>query len=329
MLARNAPHERVLPDANVWLDAAFVPNSAARRAVDTIRAAGRSLIIDECTEREVITVLDRKRLALGLRYDPSGRFNAYLAAQNVIRLPPASPDLEMNDVNRSDRHVARAAVSYSAALLTGDAPLVRECRLANVFAIFPWTIVAQLTGVPHINEILRMAPPSQQGGTIFARTTPGGWRGMKAVGVFTAADVRNVGTLAFDSATLEWKFTSTFGPEVKLAYPMAGEETTVVCMSYKFPQGERQGNIVLRAARFESADRRATSVTAAARPPQPGDIRIGSSFNGNSFWNGYLRHVTVGPDGMSPQKWKAIVELEDGAPNPTNHNILDQALLLI
>jgi hypothetical protein len=69
--ARNSPHDRTLPDANVWLDAAFCQNSTARRALSILRADGVLLILDELTEREALSVLQERRLALGLGYDPA------------------------------------------------------------------------------------------------------------------------------------------------------------------------------------------------------------------------------------------------------------------
>ena len=50
--------ERVLPDTNVWLDAAFCPDSVARRALTILRAAGLPLYLEDLTEREAISVLN-------------------------------------------------------------------------------------------------------------------------------------------------------------------------------------------------------------------------------------------------------------------------------
>jgi hypothetical protein len=61
--------ERVLPDTNVWLDAAFCPDSVARRALTILRAAGLPLYLEDLTEREAISVLNKRKLALGLTFD--------------------------------------------------------------------------------------------------------------------------------------------------------------------------------------------------------------------------------------------------------------------
>jgi hypothetical protein len=328
VLSRNAPHARTLADANVWLDAAFSPRSVARRVVSALRSAGVPLLLEELTEREVLDVLNARRLALGLRYDPSAHFLAYVANVNCLRVPPAPPDIEVNEINRADRHIARAAVHYLASLLTGDAPLVSQCRRARIFATFPWTVVAQMAAAHPIDEILRIVPPTSQKGTIFARTTPGGWSGMTAVGTFTVVDIENVGRLAFDTQTSEWLFACSLGLVVKLKYPQAGQGTTIVCASYDLNGAGQQGNIVLRAARLGSIERPVrTASTRSVLSKLPGQMRIGSSLGGNCYWNGYLRHLTVGPEGMSPQKWRAITEVEDAAPNPMNRDVLDVALL--
>jgi hypothetical protein len=326
MIARNAPHDRILPDTNVWLNAAFVSSSAARKALSFLRERKESLIIDGSTEQEALRVLQQRRTALGLDFDPRARLNEYIAATGAIRVPFAPPEIDVRGINHADRQVVRAAIHYGALLLTSDAPLLLECRNSGIIGQFPWNIITQAEAAPPVEEILRVTSPNKYRGTIFARTTPGGWAGKQNVGTFTVVDIENIGALSFDSRTADWLFKSSIELEVRLNYPAAGQGTTIVCVSYDLPGMGKRGTILLRAAHEPNHRSTSSQITLKAFRTEPGQIRIGSLHNGGSYWNGYLRHVTVSPDRMGAGLWKAITELPGAAPNPMDLNVLDAAL---
>ena len=220
-------------------------------------------------------ILEQRRLALGLIFDPAEHFRAYTASVGCLRVLPASPSIVVNSINRADRHVVRAAIEFQGILLTGDAPLVSQCQKAQVVAKFPWSAIVEGDPAPPVEEILRVVQPSPRKGTIFARTTPGGWRGMTDVGIFTVVEIENVGMLAFDSRASEWVFDCFIGATVRLSYPPAGQGTTIVCASYDLLSAGRCGNLVLRAARFGSEERAVMSQSTLKGPcGHPGEIRV-------------------------------------------------------
>jgi len=57
MTFRNDPQSRVIPDTNTWLDAAFWPDSVARRALTALQAGGTPVIIEELIENEALKIL--------------------------------------------------------------------------------------------------------------------------------------------------------------------------------------------------------------------------------------------------------------------------------
>jgi hypothetical protein len=214
-------------------------------------------------------------------------------------------------------------------MLTSDAPLVLQARADAILATFPWSIVVQFDGA-NAADILRIVPPDRKTGSIFARTTPGGWLGLRNVGTFTVVDIEHVGRLAFDTAGLEWTFSCSFGLTVRLPYVETARGTTVVSVSYNLRRSGVRGQVVLRAARFGGLERPTISETTLGIHTRPaGRINVGTNLQSTSSWNGYIRHLSIGPETMSPDTWKGMAELEDGAPNPLNHNILDRALLNI
>lgn len=323
MIFRNDPQSRVLPDTNTWLDAAFWPDGVARRAIATLHAAGTPIIIADCIEREAFKVLATRRIALGLSFDPTEKFNEFTAG--FLHVPPS--DLIHVNVNAADIPVARAAIHYQATILTQDAPLVAQCLADGILARFPWNILVDKGQAPPIGEILRVVPPTRQRGTIFARVTPGGWLGMKSVGDFTVADVEHVGRVFFDTGSEEWVFDGV--QSVRMKFPSAGKGQSLVCATYDLPSSG-SGKIVLRAFSLQLGERETKAANTLKKlKHNSGKIQVGSSLAGEDYWNGYIRHLTISPEGMSSEKWKPICNVPDAAPNPLNKNALDRALTAI
>ncbi|SDB37258.1 hypothetical protein [Bauldia litoralis] len=264
-----------------------------------------------------------------LRFDPAPIFLELAAFLAALRVPPASPMLAVDAVKPHDRHVVRAAVELSACVLTMDAELAVGCQELGLAVTFPWAVVVELGDNAQVREaeVLRLAPLSQRRGIIFARTTPGGWAGMSNVGTFTVVDVENLGRLAFDSSTAMWVFTCSLGFTMRLPYPPAGDQTTVVSVAFNVPGAGHSGSFVLRAGRLGADDKRVVSRSTLKTLAVPfGGMRIGSSQAGTDFWNGYLRHIVTAPTGIQPKTWQAILQVEDAAPNPMSDNALDLAL---
>jgi predicted nucleic acid-binding protein len=320
MAFRNDPQSRVLPDTNTWLDAAFWPSSVARRAIAALQANGTLVLIEESIEQEALKLLAKRRVDLGISFDPTEKFKEFTSG--FVHVPMS--DLIRVEVNKADMPVARAAVHYKATLLTQDAPLIAECLADGICAKFPWNII---TGGQALtaDEILRIMQPSKRSGTIFARVTPGGWIGMKGVGEFTVADIENIGRLWFDSAGEEWVLDGVQSARMK--FPSAGKGQSLVCASYDLPSSGT-GKIILRAFSPQSHDIHTQTVNTLKKLKRDGGkVQIGASLAGRDHWNGLIRHLTTSPERMNAATWKAICDVPDAAPNPLNTNALNRGLL--
>jgi predicted nucleic acid-binding protein len=320
MVFRNDPQSRVVPDTNTWLDAAFWPDSVARRALATLQASGRPIIIEELIENEALRILARRRIELGLSFDPAEHFKSFTAGFLHV---PAS-DLVQVKVNKADMPVARAAVHYKATILTQDAPLAAECLADNISAQFPWNVMVANDAASPAEEILRIVRPAKHIGTIFARVTPGGWLGKNDVGEFTVADVEHIGRLWFDSRSEEWVIDGVQSTRMK--FSAAGKGQSLICATYDLPSSGN-GKIILRAFSPQSGDRDTRTVVTLKLKNDGGQVRVGSSFAGQAYWNGCVWHLTVSPEGMSSAKWKPICDIPDAAPNPLNAAALNRGLL--
>jgi hypothetical protein len=153
---------------------------------------------------------------------------------------------------------------------------------------------------------------------------------MKDVGTFTVTDIDGVGRLAYDSASQEWIFSSTFEKPVRLPFPQAAKGTSVVSVQYTLCSGIKRGQLVLRAGLLGVPNAAAPRSVDVLRDAQlrPGKIQIGADLSVSNHWNGCISELTVGPEGLGANQWKAYCELEDGAPNPLNHNLLDRSLIV-
>ncbi len=321
MTFRNDPQSRIVPDTNTWLDAVFWPDSVARRAIAALHTGGKPVIIEDFIEREALQILAKRRIELGLSFDPPQTFKEITAA--FLRVPAA--DLVQVDVNKADMPVARAAVHYKATILTQDAPLIAECLADGILARFPWDILVAEGQANPADEILRIVQPTGRTGTIFARVTPGGWIGTKGAGDFTVADVENIGRLWFDHGSEEWVFSVL--KDARMKFSSAGKGQSLICVTYDLPSS-RNGKVTLRAFSPPSGDKEVrTFNTLKTLKHDGGKVQVGSSLAGQASWNGYIRHLTISPEGMSAETWKAICDVPDAAPNPLSTNALNRGLL--
>jgi predicted nucleic acid-binding protein len=325
--------KRVIADTNVLLDATFV-DGLARRATRLLGRLGISLILDDMTEREAESILDRLKKKLALSFEPKALLAEYLSLVQVIRVPPGSPMLATG-INRADRHVVAAAREHSAWILTGDAPLVVECDKIGLPARFPWDVVmedaSQRGRQDEISKIIRVVPPTKEQGLIFARVIPGAWRGIRGAGqFFTVCEIGGLGRIGYDNSNERWVFDTAIGQKAEARCTLDSDGPWAVCASYKLPGIGKSGRIEIRAGRRPAPVPPGITSTLKQLPRSPfGDLRIGSTSSGLDYWNGHVRAIVVGPQTMSAETWKAIVYTTEGAPNPYDANALERALTLV
>ncbi len=134
--------KRALPDTNVFLDAAFVADGLARKAIAALNSLGTLIILSDGVEREATGRLEHLRYQIGLSFDPVALFTRYLETIPLERVPPADPSLGCG-VNRSDQHVVAAARQFDTWIMTGDAPLIMEAQKLGLKARFPWDVIME------------------------------------------------------------------------------------------------------------------------------------------------------------------------------------------
>lgn len=319
---------RALLDTNVVLDATFVADGYARRAVGRLGEFGYTAIIDDAIEREAKATLERLADRLQLSFDPKRSVDRLLDALRVMRLPAASAQSLGSGVHRSDAHVAAAARTYGAWVLTSDVVLAAECIGASIPVRLPWDVVAQ--GEVTLATVLRVMPPAADVGLIFARVIPGNWAGHRIADRFTVCDVENVGALYYVGDAQEWVFETKAGATARVASNVKPDQIWVVCGTYSLPTDLHKGSVTVRAAMSHAELPGQSSVTPAhpLRSNGPGRISFGHRVDGSSYWNGHLRCVVIGPHTISRETWRALLTVPEGAPNPFDANALERVLRL-
>lgn len=325
--------KRALPDTNVFLDAAFVADGLARNAIAALASLGTSIILSDGVESEAVTRLQQLKRRLALNFDPVDIFQRYLATIPLLRVPPADPSLGCG-VNRSDQHVVAAARQYGTWILTGDVPLVVEAQKVGVPGRLPWDVYLELARkqgrYEDIGNVIRVRSPSQQTGLIFARVLPGSWRNLRNVGQFTVCEIQNAGRIYYDTHQADWVFDLVTGDSVRVPWSMAGDGWLMVCGTYRL-SGLDSGSLIRLRASGEGQDNRAIGVKTAHRltAANSGTISFGHAANGEHNWNGHIRSIVVGPQGLSNETWKALTCIPESAPNPFDSNALEPVLRIL
>lgn len=321
---------RVLIDTNVLLDAAFVTNGAARRSLTLLSQLGYSPVIDEMIELEAIRILEKYRKFFYPAFDLAKVLSDCISVAGILRLPPAK-HISNTSVKPHDIHVVSAAAQYGAWVLTGDLALNVQLRADGIQARLPFDVIMEAATAdgadPGLDDIVRIVAPTRQSGMLFGSVIAGNWAGMSSVGSFTVCDMENVGRIFYDTQTQEWAFEMPIGVSVRVECPLQKGEQWAVCGSYKLPGAGKRGRLLIRAGQYPSTIfSESISTQKNIASSSPGVTNIGSSVSNQDYWNGHLRSVVIGPQGMSTDTWKKIIAIPEGAPNPYDSDALSRVL---
>ena len=321
---------RVVIDANVLLNACFIAGGSARQAIDHLKALGFNPIIDKTIEYEARTVLHRKRMALGLWFDPRSALDAFLRYAQIMSLPGA-PLQSCRSINKADRHVYSAAMHYGAWVLTADLEFAVQCQDLQMPVRLPWDVVmegATRAGKnPPLELVARYSGLSETAGMLFARGVPGSGAGMMDGRKFTACDVEHVGRVFYDGSAKEWVFVLTIGGEARARCPVVPDETWTVCGSYELDRNSGRGKASVRAYSTRGTTGDSTiEVRGRFKASWPGKISVGHTLVGSDYWNGGIGPVVIGPRPMTGKIWRALRRLPELAPDPFSANVLEAAL---
>lgn len=281
----------------------------------------------EETLAEAFSVLGRMALELRLGFDPSAVLQAYLRSVSII-IVPRIKHRAFTKINRSDIHVASAALEYHAWLLSGDLKLLAECENEGVPARAPWDVIFEASFKngqdPPIEYLLRFAGLNRTKGCLFGKVIPGTWAGMKIPQIFTICEIENLGSLYYDANSSEWVFSSVFGSAVRVSCAILPDQHWIVLATFN---AEKDQGLMLRASRPGGQTYSGTSkVVSAVKAGAPGQITFGHSVNGTAHWNGHLARVVIGSDQISKETWKSVVTVPGLAPDPASGDALRAAL---
>jgi len=318
--------KRVVIDTNVLLDAAFVMDGAARKSLALLRQLEYLPIIDGKIESEATRKLKEYRKSFCPAFDLATVLSDFVSRAHILCLPSAK-QMSNTSVNRHDVHVVSAAQQYGAWVLTGDLALNVELCVDGIQPRLPFDVIMEAGTTLTIENIIRIIAPTRESGMLFGRVIPGNWVGMKSVGSFTVCDMENVGRLFYDTATEEWIFEMPIGEMVQVKCPLQQGEQWAVCGSYNLPGAGKSGRLSIRAGIhpstiFSRSKKTAKIITNST----PGVSKFGSSVKNQDYWNGHLRSVVIGPQGMSSKSWKNIIAIPEGAPNPYDSGALSRVL---
>jgi len=320
----------VLIDTNVLLDAAFVTNGAARRSLALLGKLGYPPFIDKTIELETIDILEKYRKSFYRAFDVAKVLYDYMRDARILLFPRAK-QISNTSVNHHDIHVVSAAVQYGAWVLTGDLALNVQLRADDIQSRLPFDVIMEAATAdgadPGLDKFIRVVSPTRLSGMLFGRVIPGSWAGMNSVGNFTVCDMENVGRLFYDTQTEEWVFKMPIGVSVRVKCPLQKGEQWAVCGSYNLPGAGKPGKIFIRAGQYPSTIfsrpkttlKRITSLSA-------GLTNYGCSVYNQDHWNGHLRSVVIGPQGMKTDTWKHIIAIPEGTPNPYDSGMLSRVM---
>lgn len=319
----------VIPDANVLLDAAFVRDGIARKALHSLGSLGFTLVICESIEDEAFSVLRKLSFSLALKYDPAILFKEYLMnlPKIIVLKAPVSGFLQ---VNKKDKHVVAAAYYNKGWILTGDTPLLIEAEEYKILGRTPQDVqmeYAKRNGVyEQVNLIIRTSKPTNKSCSIFARVLPGQWYRGSLHGRFTICEIGDYCRLYYDLESKSWIFRLSCGEETRLHYPILSDDEIIVCSIY---DGIKR-NIKIKIVQGKiNSDSSTSTIKQTVTNEQIGAITIFSRNDGSDHWNGYLRTLVVSPNLIKQETWKALIKIPYSAPNPYDSNALEETLRLI
>ena len=316
--------KHVVVDANILLDAAFVRDGAARRALFGLTRLGYTPIIDASIEFEARRILGKYNQKYCPNLDLFPVLIDTISTVPILSVPRA-PNVTSKTVNRHDIHILGAALEYSAWVLTGDLDLHLELAPHCIDTRVPQDVIMSAATSLTIEQLIRIVAPTRESGMLFGRGSAQYWPESTSTDQFTLCEVGNVGRLYYDNGTKEWAFDMAMGESVRLKCDMANNETWSACGTYRLPGNGETGRITVMAGKYPDSIRRQSIQTEKVITADTvGSSSFGHSISGNNHWNGHLQAIVVGPQGVSKDSWRKIVSIQHGAPNPYDSGMLER-----
>jgi predicted nucleic acid-binding protein len=304
----------VLLDANIILNASFLPGGECDRALGILAAKGKAFQVEDTTWSECANrlraILRNEELARGAINYMIDR----MARLSVLQVPPVLPPAAER---RHDRHIIALAAQRGLVVLTTDNELHVRLLRKGLRVIVPdgpefWDHPSR----PPPNWVAEGERDDFRELLILVWALPGGWAG-RATGRHTLFSADGWGSLSFDNTNKPAiRFDSVCGKELIAPHRLASNQPMVAAVTTHF------SIVDLKAAKsriyVSSGPKNSTSNTVAFRLPflpSRGAKWLGSSRGETEFWNGHIRSFNIRGRWLSPRIWKQITEIQDFRPS--------------
>lgn len=327
--------KRVIVDTNVLLTAAFLPGHTADLALRKLKEESFSLYLSQETLDEARDRLWEICHTVRVRYNPWEWLCRYVIDEAIVTAS-RGPRSSVSGVNKADQHVAGLALRLDAWVITGDVRLAVQCQQAGIGAQLPLNVLKYISIVrgerPDYGQLFRIGGLSRDEGFLYA-VVDSHWysNSREDSSIHVALEATSIGRVEYQARFRRWAFVTQMGANVYLPCDLSRSAHWRVCASYRFPRGGVKGSATLRCAPEHYSRSLALHNTTIMLPHRsefasPGELYFGHNGRGGDHWNGHYSDVCVGPNALSAETWKAVLQLPHGVPDPAYQNVLGAAL---
>jgi len=328
-------NHRVLIDTNVLLNAVFIEDGIARRAIEAVRALGHTVYCDEISHFEATRRLAQARNRLRLAYDPNAAFAALSPQIGIIFLAPGDPAIPTG-IHRHDRHIARAAMGYATWVMTDDLDLQIALTEAGFEARNSFEVLqaafeagAAIARNPPLPGRVPRPQPGPAKGWFLAWVTPGGWAGGLPSGNHTVVDIPAFARLLYDTEASVWRAEMhQSGPILSVAATVQPDKPEAIGFGFDNSRVPTRFFIGAGSPGGERRYERIRSLVNGVPPFTLGGAALGHSLSNVDHWNGYIRRISSGNRFISKSLWTRLTSVQDLAPHP-QLDVLDAALVVV
>jgi len=311
-------------DSSCLINASVLSDSPSRVAITYLRKLGFCPVVSDEVLAEAKNKIQQLGQRAGVPFNSGHLITRFITDSGIVLLPDQPNLRHIDSVNKKDQPVARAAVHCAGWILTGDLPLVSECRMAGIEARLPHDVIGHYmtdggTENPPLSLLFSACyPVGPEMGFLFIRLQPdqvGSRSGM----IRTAVHVEGLGWLRYVEDDQEWRFS------------LEGQDS--VGLSTPFPAGVLETLLVnLRAGdRIElrvGSVREPSIAPLASGEPLPSGRRVRAGLHGGTKYPlaGSILRIASGPYCISKDRWKVLREHATTAPEPWEEGLAVKSL---
>ncbi|WP_428679728.1 hypothetical protein [Reyranella sp.] len=335
--------KRAVIDTNVLLDASLVSDGFGAKALAVLRGAGVSLFVDDIAYQDAVRILRKHKHRTTIPFEALERLLVDCSTRHTILSVPPGDGIQGLKVKRQDLHLARAATTLDAFIVTDDAPLRHQLFVSNIPAAMSRELAVLTFGdnPPPAPYLLGGLSLGQRSSFIFARC-----RASPAIlndGRVEATlwDGEDIGQFFYDVQREAFVFRADWGPE--LAHPFKIIPGREIVLATFFDFHPSRITLGIRTEYFDGGavlpsggEKVGSSQHFLARPSvlfgQRGLTIANRRTRKNTEprgWPGSIHVMTWGPGKIDAASWKTFRAVERTAPNPFTSDVVGVAISLI